>query len=319
MRETDVSGSGQGPDDTRDGVPGAGAGAVTEALHAGDATEDTTVLRAVRDLHGLVVEDAGGLTIGELYGALAEADTGLLRYVDLSLNTLDRHVLVPIGHARVLEDDAEPPRVRLRAALLEELEQIPPFPADVSGITDPFERALLEAYGRSFHGERYYAHPAFDHRGVYAGEHPVMTDDGDPDDPDDSLKRLSYLPGWRVAEGERDIRGWPLRVEGRQPLEVTDLIVDRAARKVRYVVIAVRDGASARLLPIGYLQIDVDGGNVTAPGLTHDDLLALPAYDGGGVDRADEERLAAALRQTLGPSRRYLLADFRPDRRTSRS
>jgi hypothetical protein len=267
-----------------------------------------TVLRAVPDLRGMQVEDASGLSAGVLWGALAEADTGLLRYLDLALHTLNRHVLVPIGHARVHARDERGTCFRLRAALLEQLEQVPPFPAEVAHIDDPFERALLEAYGRTFHGERYYAHPAYDHSGLYAGEHTVLGDDGGPDDP---LMRLSYLPGWRVAPGDPDIRSWPLVLADEDSRRIRDLIVDTRARKVRYAVVAGPDDTSARLLPVGYLQVDTDRRVVNAAGLTADDLAVLPRYDGGGVTREQEDRLAAALRRALDGSRRYLLPDFR--------
>src|SRR5690606_17903392 len=116
------------------------------------APDDAAVLRSVPDLRGVRVEDASGIPVGLVWGALAEAETGLLRYVDLELETLDRHVLVPIGHVRVHGETREGPCIRLRAALLEQLEQVPPFATDVSHINDPYERALLEAYGRTFHG-----------------------------------------------------------------------------------------------------------------------------------------------------------------------
>jgi hypothetical protein len=283
--------------------------------------EDEAVLRTVPDLRGLAVEDASGICVGELWGALAETETGLIRYLDLDLAEQERHVLVPIGHARVQRagtpgvvpraDDAVA-RVRLRAALLEELQEIPASPPEAGHITDPFERALLEAYGRTFHGERYYAHPAYDHSGIYVGDHPVVPDDGGADAA--PLTRLSYLPGWRVATGEPDIRKWPLVLlgdDGRVPIR--DLIIDPAARKVRYVVVETTDGAGARLLPIGYLRVDTGAREVRAAGLTTADIDGLPPYDGGGVTRDREERLAAALRRALTGGRRYLLPDFRGD------
>ncbi|CAN5892398.1 hypothetical protein BH23GEM9_BH23GEM9_02200 [soil metagenome] len=279
------------------------------------ADDDLAVLRPVPDLSGLRVEDASGIPVGALFGALIEAETGLVRYVDLELSTLDRHVLVPIGHARVHEKEDEP-RLRLRAALLEELEQIPPFPADATHIDDPFERALLEAYGRTFHGERYYAHPSYDHTGLYVGEHPVVSDDGAGSA--GPLMRLSYLPGWRVAKGEPDIRSWPLLLEDGIVLEIRDLVIAPAAGKVRYVIVATPDGTGARLLPVGFLRIDRADQRVRAGSITQDDIVALPAYDGGGVTREQEDRLNTALRQRFTGRRRYQLPDFQRSEDTSR-
>jgi hypothetical protein len=276
------------------------------------APDDLAVLRPVPDLGGLPVDDASGITVGKLFGALIEADTGLVRYVDLELATLDRHVLVPIGHTR-MHEKLDEPRLRLRAALLEELEQIPPFPAEVAHIDDPFERALLEAYGRTFHGERYYSHPAYDHSGIYAGEHPVVSDDDAGGDADTPLMRLSYMPGWRVAKGEPDIRGWPLALEDGTHVDVSDLIIETAAEQVRYAVVTAPEGAGARLLPVGFLRIESGREQVRAVGIAGDDLRALPAYDGGGVTREHEDRLNTALRRRFSGRRRYQLPDFIPE------
>jgi hypothetical protein len=270
---------------------------------------DTTTLRAVGDLRGIPVEDASGIHIGTVYGALVEADCGLVRYVDLALDTLDRHVLVPIGHARVMETELGDPHVRLRAALLEQLEQVPPFPADVHHVDDPFERALLEAYGRTFHGERYYAHPSFDHTGVFAGEHPVVADGDRSADP--PLQRLAYLPGWRIARGEPDVVGWDVQLEEGARLTVRDVVVDTSNDRVRYIVTDSPRGDSLRLLPIGYLTVDRDRHALTAPGVTLADVHQLPDYDGGAVAREDEDMVNDALRDAFGTERRYQLPDFR--------
>jgi hypothetical protein len=285
------------------------AGREITTLSQASTAEDTAVLRTVPDLRGVRVEDASGIPVGALFGALAEAETGLLRYVDLELATLNRHILIPIGHARVTRDERDVPCIRLRAALLEQLEQVPPFAADVDHIDDPFERALLEAYGRTFHGERYYAHPAYDHSGIFAGDHPVVSDDAGEAEP---LSRLSYLSGWRVATGEPDIRGWPLILSGDGTrLDVNDLIIDTRAERVRYVVVPTPDEEGARLIPVGFLRVDGDSKEVAAEGFTAADIVDMPPYAGGGVTRAGEDSVNASLRRIFSGRRRYLLPDFR--------
>lgn len=279
---------------------------MAEWLHE-TTTSDAAPLRPVPDLGGAPTEDASGIPAGTLVGALAEVDTGLIRYLDLALHGTRRHVLVPIGHARLQEEDGQP-SVRLRAALLEELEQIPPYEADTTRIDDPFERELLQSHGRSFAGERYYAHPAFDHSGLYAGEHPIVSDA--PGD-EHILTRLAYVPGFHMAEGEPDIRSWPLRLDDHEAV-ILDLIVDGTARRVRYAFVDV-DGDRQVLVPVGFLAVDEPARIVRAPGLRRADLLALPRVGSGGITRDQEETVHRVLRERLDGPRRYALPDFRPD------
>lgn len=279
--------------------------------------EDTPVrpLRAVRDMAGLSVQDASGLHVGSIWGALADQETGLIRYLDVSLSDRPRHVLVPIGHARVYAQDLgtgydteRDTEVRLRAALLEELNDIPTFDPE-STVDEALEREVLGAHGRLFHGERYYAHPAFDHRGLYAGEHPIARD-ADAAQPDDGLQPLRTLPGYRVARGETDVRGWKVVGANGDLGAVSDLVVDTANEQVRYLVIA-HDSRRA-LLPIGFLHIDSRAERVLAPGVTPEDVARLPEYDGQPVDRVVEQQVRSALEEGFAGPRRYQLPDFNP-------
>jgi hypothetical protein len=267
-------------------------------------------LRPVRDLNGLATADATGIPVGELYGALVEADTGLLRYLDLSLAEASRHVLIPIGHARIVATDA--PHVKLRAALLEELQQIPPY-GESDVVDDPYESALLDAHGRSYHGERYYAHPGYEHRLLYAGEHPIIT--SSPLDPSmEPLHPLRALSDYRIADGEPDIHGWQFRADGDGSTGViTDVIVDAHALKVRYIAVEPEGAEKSVLLPIGFLQLGPSADVVHGPGLTVEDLNALPAYDGGSVTRAEEEVVRRMLRESMTGPRRYAQPDYRPE------
>lgn len=283
-------------------------------------------LRPVRDLAGILVRDASGLAIGSIWGALADARTGLIRYVDISLSDRNRHVLVPIGHARLrsreidaegmdadgvssrirTEDVASAYELRLRAALLEELTAIPPYTPDAP-VDEEYEHTLVRAHGELFHGQRYYAHPAFDHRGFYAGAHPLSRDHGRGID--SGLEPLRSLHGYRIAREEPDVRGWPLVGAGGEELGIVDdLIVDVDAGQVRYL--AVRHQVNRVLLPIGFLTLDIDQSRVLAPALLPDDLLQLPAWNGGTVERPEEEDVRDALDDVFRGTRRYELPDF---------
>lgn len=280
------------------------------------AADDAIPLRAVSDLRGLPVADAGGRPIGRLFGALAEADTGLLRYLDLDLAGARRHVLVPIGHVRIRERE-QGPEVRLRAAVLDDLERIPTYAPDAGSLGDAYEREVLEAYGRSFYGDRYYAHPAFDHSGLYAGEHPIVhgpepaVPPTHPPGPPSRLELLSRSD-YRIARGEPDIQGWPLMTDADLPSgTVDDLVIDPAAGAVRYVVIDMADGHGAVLLPVGFLQLDARRRTVRLPAIRHDDLAGLPRFTDDHVQRNLEDAVNAALRARVLDRRRYDLPDFR--------
>lgn len=294
--------------------------------HPARDTRPPRPLRPVRDLAGIRVRDASGVPVGALWGALADGETGLLRYLDIALESMPRHVLVPIGHARLREtlraatappaahDDAvvddrhtdDTHEVRLRAALLEELIAIPAFQPE-QRVDETYEHALLRAHGAIFHGERYYAHPAFDHRGLYAGRHPIARDEGVRADA--GLQPLRQLNGYRIAREEPDVRGWPV-IGADAPLGITaDLIVDVDAEDVRYLVLE-RDGRRV-LLPIGFLDVDVDTERIIAPSLYADDVAHLPVYRGGSVERAFEQQARDAIEEQFSGPRLYDLPDYR--------
>jgi len=260
----------------------------------------------VPDLAGTPAEDATGHFFGDVYGALADASTGLIRYLDLDLHGADRHVLVPIGHVRVARTDEAAPNVRLRAATASDLSAIPPYEAR----TPPDESALLTAYGQLFSGEKYYAHPAFDHTGLYAGALPIARGMGAVTPAGGALALLSSLPHYELAEGEPDVRGWPLiSAEGATAGTVADLLVEPAALRARYLVVRRRSGRPA-LVPTGYAELDPDERAVATPALRADDIEALPALT-GPVGRTQEEAVRATLEQRLDGPRRYDRADFR--------
>lgn len=277
----------------------------------GPGPQDPPRLIPTADLAGLSTSDVEDRPVGELFGALAEEDTGLIRYLDVSVSGANRHVLVPIGHARV-DREAVPPRVRLRAATYEDLMSIPAFEPDNTRVNRDYEDRLLEVHGRLFYGSRYYAHPAYDHRGLYVGDHPVAgPEESVAEEP--RLRPLQELTGFRVARSENDIRGWPLVDRKRHDTgEIRELLVDVSARQVRYVVVALDEPRREAALPVGYLEIDAPARHVIAPSLTHEDIRLLPAFE-PPLTRAVENRIQTALEGRLTGDRYYQRPDFRPD------
>lgn len=276
----------------------------------GPGPEEPEALRPGTDLAGLPVVDAAGRPSGEVYGTLTDADSGLIQYIDLALDRSDRHVLVPVGHTRVEREDGRA-HVRLRAAVRDELDDIPSYEPHDARIDDDYERAVLAAHGRFFYGERYYAHPAFDHSGLYAGEHPIVRGPTPKAEPSGRV-RLSSLPAFRVSPGEPDVRGWPVHTaDGRRAGVVRDLVVDPKARTVRYVVVGERTREPHEvMLPVGFLRIESDAHRVDAPVLTADDLDALPAAPGRSITRDDEDRIREILRDRLDGERLLGRPDF---------
>jgi hypothetical protein len=264
-------------------------------------------LRPSPDLDQLPVYDAEGVPIGSTFGVLTEAETGLVRYFDVALDERRRHVLVPVGHART-ELHLGRLRLRLRAAAAEDLEQIPAYEPHVPWSDDGFQNELLTAFGRLFRGERYYAHPAYDHTGLYAGKHPILREALAPATAS-GLRRLSRVPQYRIAEGEPNIIGWDVfGPAGGRTGVVTDLIIDADAEQVRYIVAKRETDDIEIAIPVGY--IDVRDKQLVAPFTSHD-LEQLPAAPEDELTRAAEAQLRIALDNTLTGERRYHRPDFR--------
>lgn len=277
----------------------------------GPGPEEAEPLQPVTDLAGMPVDDAEGRYIGEIHGSLAEADSGLIRYLDIAVEDQRRHVLVPLGHVR-LERELGRPRIRLLGATRDQLKDIPTYHPNGQRVDGRLGREVTQAHGRLFHGERYYAHPAFDHSGLYAGEHPIVRGPLPPPR-GEPLRRLSDLPESEVAAGEPDIRGWPFHAGRRHIGTIEDLVVDTEADKVRYAVVALERDDRRVLVPIGYLRIREGRKRVEAPALRKSDITALPAYDGGPITRAVEELVRSTLDARLdGDGRHFRRPDYEP-------
>lgn len=261
-------------------------------------------LVAHEDLAGLAVHDVNDLRVGHVFGVLTEAATGLVRFLDVEVDGRSRHVLIPVGHAR-LECVLGQRRIRLRAASVEDLEDVPSYQGERASIE--LARSMATLYGRLFRGARYYAHPAYDHRGLYAGDHPIVREEELPAAALDLL-RLSDAKEFQVAPGESDVRGWAFECAGESCGRVRDLIIDPKADQVRYLEVELPDGGT-RLLPIGYVELEPEK-SVLAPGLSTADVHALPSFAGLPLERAQEIALLSEIERALDARNPFLRVDY---------
>jgi uncharacterized protein (TIGR02271 family) len=109
--------------------------------------------------------------------------------------------------------------------------------------------------------------------------------------------RLQKLSGsdYEIMDGQPDIRGWDVKDDnGRQIGEVEELIFDVQSRKVRYIVLDMDDNEldlddREVLVPIGIAQLHKEDDDVLLPGVTAEQLRALPEYDEDRFDTDSEE------------------------------
>lgn len=264
-------------------------------------------LQPTPDLSGMTVHDTDDLRIGHVYGVLSDADTGLMRFLDVALEGEPRHILVPVGHARVVRPFGVP-RLRLRAASVDDLENIPTYHANDDAFEANRRADLLAAHGRLFRGDHYYAHPAYDHRGLYAGAHPIVRVREAPA----GIRTLELFRDseFDLAEDQPNVLGWIVSSgDGREIGVVDDLIIDPEQTQVRYLVVT-RDDDNSILLPIGYVELDAAGFGVRVAGLNAADFDALPRFEGLPITRVQETELRAVLERLLDARNPFLRVDF---------
>jgi hypothetical protein len=269
-------------------------------------------LVATQDLAGLPASDVTDRPVGELFGTLSEEETGLIRYLDVEIRNTPKHVLIPLGHARI-DTTALSPRVRLRAATYEDLLSIPDYEPGHTDVGDEeYHTHLLESYGRLFYGAQYYAHPAYDHSGLYAGEAPVVGARGKEMEAGGvgaglaSLVRLGGGRGGAAALLGRAVED----AAGAQIGEVVDLMVEGQAGQVRYGVIELADPPRRTAVPVGYLVAEAGRAEVMLRGLLQNDVRLLPPHE-EPMTREHENRIHAALEGRLTGERYFHRPDFR--------
>jgi len=266
-------------------------------------------LRQEPDLRGLAVYDSENMPVGHVFGVLTEAATGIVRFLDVELDAPRRHIVIPIGHARILEKFGKP-RVQLRAATLDDLQVVPSYEQQNVWEDSEYRDEVVGAFGRLFRGDHYYAHPAYDHSGLYAGNHPIIRtrarDGGAPT----GLSRLSEHGDLQIAAGYPDVIGWRLdAAEGVPAGTISDLLVDPDALAVRYLVLHRSDDTET-LIPIGYVELDEQHRCIALPGVAAEDIEALPAWTGNVLTRAEEDAIRDLLDTALDARNPFYRVEF---------
>lgn len=103
------------------------------------------------------------------------------------------------------------------------------------------------------------------------------------------LRRLSDTPDYKVAEDDPDIRGWDVVAGATEIGEVSDLIVDPSAMKVRFVEVEL-DRSAFNLteqkrvtVPVGSVEVDATAKQVRVSGMGLTDISGLPQYTGAAT------------------------------------
>lgn len=240
--------------------------------------------------------------IGKVKDVLLD-ESGNARYLDVHLGAFKKHILLPIGQARVDESEDV---VWVPGMSKDQLEHIPKYEGDPRTITGEYERRLHQAYTGAYAGERYYERPE------YHAERPRMTGAGTGGG-ESRLASLDELADFKVSEEDPDPRGWDVVGSDQRTIgKVSELIVDTSVMKVRYLTVKVDErelGLEPEdrqiLIPIGYARLNEDQEQVFLDAISAEDVSRMPRFGGLPLEREQEEELHAAYTGGLTGEERY--------------
>jgi photosynthetic reaction center H subunit len=111
---------------------------------------------------------------------------------------------------------------------------------------------------------------------------------------------LDELDDYEVADHDPDVRGWTVySADGLEVGEVEELIVDPAAKKVRYLAVDLKhddDSPSAArrvAVPVGAARLRGDDDDVVLDNMQASEIATLPAYRDDAFDDAYETDVRA--------------------------
>jgi ribosomal 30S subunit maturation factor RimM len=195
---------------------------------------------------------------------------GELRFVDVDLGFLKKHILVPLDRAHA---DRESETVWIHGVRKEHLEEAPEYALDPATLDEGYERRLAAYFGAS-------------------REAPHTTDPTPQGTGPLELHRLSEMEDdYRVA-GE-DPRGWKVITgEGETVGRVVELLVAPGDMKARYLDVTVDEKRLELepvdrhiLVPAEHVRLDRSANKVVVAGLLAHDFGEYPQYGGLPLER----------------------------------
>jgi ribosomal 30S subunit maturation factor RimM len=245
-------------------------------------------------------------------------EQGVPRYLDLDLHHDRRHVLLPVGHAELNEQDKV---VWVRGLARDALRDVPDYAGDPAGVDPHYESRVASAYDRGYSDENFYDAPHFvPARGGAAHVHehdPGRSGTGGRGDAErDAIARVDTLKDIDVAKHDHDPRGWTVvDRDGEVIGRVEHLMGDTTIMKVRYLTVKVDYDVLGEdrqiLVPVGHAHLEPDDRRVRIDALDRTRLKACPVWTGGPLEREHESRVAEHFAGGYEGSRRYEHPRFR--------
>lgn len=193
--------------------------------------------------------------------------SGGLRYLEVDLGFLKKHVLVPLDHAHA---ERESETVWIEGLTRDRLEAVPEYALDPEELDEGYERRLDAVYGGT---------SASTHKNLVAPE-------TDPDAELELRRMASLEDDYRIA-GD-DPRGWKVITgEGHTVGTVAELLMEPGAMQARFLDVAVDEKELDLepvdrhiLLPAERVRLDRSKKRVVVGGLLSHDLSGYPQYGG---------------------------------------
>lgn len=239
-----------------------------------DTTGEPMAIFRTRDFVGWAVVDQEGDKIGTVADLLIDGQ-GKVRYVDAEFGfPRKQHVLLPQHRLEWGE------RRFILAGLTQEMARsLPPYEPDRA-----LDAPLLQEMSRA-----------------YPWVYERQADEWRQPQGDGRVVPISQAKDFRLEKGAPDLRSWNVfGSDGERVGPVTQVLVDPAALKVRYLDVDLHDDLFLLrddrhvLVPLEHVELKERGNDAWVQGLTAAEVARLPAYSGGTVSLALEAAVQRA-------------------------